>query len=103
VQPTVRKALAHAVNGQKSWFDLDLRPSAGHYRARRLKEGDLDQNIFRMVAAEIPHAREDMARQTIAMIGVEDAKYGRGFVLLVAGNGGHAEELLDHQCRVARG
>jgi hypothetical protein len=37
------------------------------------------------------------------MIGVEDAKYGRGFVLLVAGNGGHAEELLDHQCRVARG
>jgi CDP-diacylglycerol pyrophosphatase len=103
VQPTVRKALARAVNGQKSWFDLDLRPSAGLYRARRLKEGDLDQNIFRMVATEIPHARDDMARQTIAMIGVEDAKHGRGFVLLVAGNGGHAEELLDHRCQLARG
>ncbi len=36
------------------------------------------------------------------MIGFEDARSGRGFILLTAGDGGAAEELLDHQCRIAR-
>jgi CDP-diacylglycerol pyrophosphatase len=102
VKPEVRQALARAIHGQKGWFDLDLRPWGGPYRTKRLRADDLDRNIFRMVATEIPRAGDNMAHETIALIGFEDARSGRGFILLAAGDGGHAEELLDHQCRVAR-
>ena len=102
VKPDVKQALARAVHGQKGWFDVDLRPWAEHYRARRLRAEELDQNVFRMVAAEMP-AGDNMAHETIALIGFEDARSGRGFILLAAGDGGAAEELLDHQCRIAGG
>ncbi|WP_374547992.1 CDP-diacylglycerol diphosphatase, partial [Rhodoblastus sp.] len=57
VKPEIRTALARAVQDQKGWFEIDLRPWAARYRAKRLKVEDLDQNIFRMVATEIPSAR----------------------------------------------
>lgn len=102
VDPRLRQALARAVRSQNGWFEIDLAPWAGRYRARRLKTSELDQNIFRMVALEIPRARDNMADETIAVIGLEDSHREKGFVLLAAGDGGHAEELLDHQCRLAR-
>lgn len=101
VKPDIKQSLARAVHGQKGWFDVDLRPRAGHYRARRLRAEELDQNVFRMVAAVMPPG-DNMAHETIALIGFEDARSGSGFILLAAGNGGSAEELLDHQCRIAR-
>lgn len=102
VDPRLKPALINVGRPRKNWFELDLRPWAGRYRARLLRPESLDQNIFRMVAAEIPRARDHMEHETIAVIGFDDAKSGRGFVLLEAGNGGHAEELLDHRCRLAR-
>ena len=54
-----------------------------------------------MVALEISRARDNMAGETIAVIGLDDPWAGRGFLLLAANDGGHAEDLLDHQCRVA--
>ncbi|MCI4680470.1 CDP-diacylglycerol diphosphatase [Rhodoblastus acidophilus] len=102
VKPRLKAELARAARGRKGWFEIDLRPWAGRYRARRLRAADLDQNIFRMVALEIPRARDNMASETIAVIGLDEPRGGRGFLLLVAGGGGHAEELLDHQCRLGR-
>lgn len=102
VNPRLKPALRHVAQGKKGWFELDLRPWARRYRARLLRADDLDRNIFHMVATEIPHARDHMERETIALIGVDDARSGRGFVLIESGDGGHAEELLDHRCRLAR-
>ncbi|MGO8740224.1 CDP-diacylglycerol diphosphatase [Rhodoblastus sp.] len=101
VIPQVKTALARAARGRKGWFEIDLRRWSGIYRARRLSAEELDRNIFRMVALEISHGRDNMAGETIAVIGVDEPGAGRGFLLLVAGGGGHAEELLDHKCRVA--
>ncbi|HUO54410.1 MAG TPA: CDP-diacylglycerol diphosphatase, partial [Rhodoblastus sp.] len=67
-----------------------------------LRAAELDQNIFKMVALENPRARDNMAGETIALVGIEEGHGERGFVLLTAGGGGHAEELLDHQCRLAK-
>jgi CDP-diacylglycerol pyrophosphatase len=101
VKPWIRTELARATQGRKGWFEIDLRPRAGRYRARILSANELDRNIFRMVALEIPRARDNMASESIALIGLDEPRSGRGFLLLVAGGGGHAEELLDHQCQVA--
>ncbi len=101
VIPQLRTPLARAARGHKGWFEIDLRPWSGRYRARRLSADELDRNIFRMVALEISRARDNMAGETIAVIGLDDPWAGRGFLLLAANDGGHAEDLLDHQCRVA--
>lgn len=102
VDPRLKRVLIRATSAKKGWSDVDLSPWAGRYRAKLLRAEDLDQNIFRLVATDIPHARDHMERETIALIGVEDAKIGRGFILIESSNGGHAEELLDHNCRLAR-
>jgi CDP-diacylglycerol pyrophosphatase len=103
IKPEVRDALAQGVRNQKSWFDIDFRPEAGRYHAKRLSADDLNRNLFRMAALENPRASANRALQTIAVIGFEDSKAGRGFILLESGHGGSAEELLDHSCRLARG
>ncbi len=102
VKPEIKTDLARAARGRKGWFEINLRPTAGRYHGRALSAGELDRNIFRMVALEIPRARDNMAGETIAVIGLDEPPAGRGFLLLAAGGGGHAEELLDHQCRIGR-
>ncbi len=102
VIPQLKSRFARAARGRKGWFEIDLRPWSGRYHGRWLGAEELDRNIFRMAALEIPRARDNMAGETIAVIGMDEPGAGRGFLLLVAGGGGHAEELLDHQCRVAR-
>jgi CDP-diacylglycerol pyrophosphatase len=102
VQPRLKPELARAARGRKGWFEIDLRPWSGRYHARRLGAKKLDRNIFRMVALEIPRASDNMAGETIAVIGLDEPPAGRGFRLVAANDGGHAEELLDHRCRIAR-
>jgi CDP-diacylglycerol pyrophosphatase len=102
VRPGIKAALARAAKARKGWFEINLRPSAGRYHARTLSADELDRNIFRMVALEIPRASDNMAGETIAVIGLDEPPSGRGFLLLAAAGGGHAEELLDHRCRIAR-
>jgi CDP-diacylglycerol pyrophosphatase len=102
VDPRLKDKLIRTASGRKGWFDLNLHPWAARYRAKRLPAEDLNRNIFGMVAAETPHSHDRMERETIAVIGFDDPKYGPGFVLVEAGNGGHGEELLDHDCRAVR-
>lgn len=81
------------------WSELDLQPWADRYRVRRLDAKGLDRNIFRMIADEIPGARTHMGDQSVAVIGFGSEPGEHGFVVMDAGDGGHAEELLDHRCR----
>ena len=55
-----------------------------------------------MIADEIPGARSHMGDQSVAVIGFGQEPGDQGFVVMDAGDGGHAEELLDHQCRGGR-
>jgi CDP-diacylglycerol pyrophosphatase len=107
VRPDVRRAADEAARqhgGKAGWFNIDLRPlRLERYRARLLKTEELDRNIFAMVASDIPRARDYMALQTIALIGYEDASFGRGFILLDNSYGAAAEGLLDPDCNMARG
>jgi CDP-diacylglycerol pyrophosphatase len=96
VDARLKRALAER-RISSGWSALDLRPWAGRYQIRRIAEPDIDRNIFQLVADEIPGARANMGLQTIALV-----RIGDGFVLLVNSKGGHAEDLLDHQCLAAR-
>jgi CDP-diacylglycerol pyrophosphatase len=98
VNARVKKALGAAKRLSKTWSTLDFRPFAGRYRAKRIEAVELGRSVFQMVASEIPGAHKRMGMQSIAVIGFVGADDDRGFVVLVNGNGGHAEELLDHQC-----
>jgi CDP-diacylglycerol pyrophosphatase len=98
VDARLKRALQARPPRRAGWFDLDLDPWADRYRAKRLDDAGLDRNIFKMVADEIPGAKTHMGDQSVAVVGYESAAGARGFVVLTSGDGGHAEELLDHEC-----
>jgi len=105
VRPDVRDAVDQAarLHGQKGWFAVDLRPlGLDRFRARLLKADAIDDNLFALVASEVPRARDYMALQAIGLLGHEDGHSGKGFVLLVNSYGGHSEGLLDPDCRAPK-
>jgi len=76
------------------------------YWARRLDSADLsDAAPFRLLADGVEGARDHMGLETLVAVGAMFA--GKpGFVLLAdhaeLAAGGHAEDLQDHDCKVAR-
>lgn len=99
VDPRLKQALASRAGGLASkWSRLDPGPWAGRYRVKEIDAAGLDRNIFKLVADEIPGAKSSMARQSIAVVGFIGPNGDRGFAVLATGDGGHAEELLDHDC-----
>lgn len=80
------------------WAEIDLRPWAGRYLAKRIGAEGLDGNLFRMVAAEVPGARARINRVGIGVVGLTAANGERGFAVLVNTRRGHAEQLIDHDC-----
>jgi CDP-diacylglycerol pyrophosphatase len=101
VDARLQRALrAHPPRGD-GWSALDL-SWGDRYRVKRIGPKDLDRNIFKMVADEIPGARGRMGQESLAVVGYEAPSGEPGFVVLAAGDDGHAEELLDHQCRADR-
>ncbi len=96
--PQLKRALEAHPPSENHWSELDLRPWADRYRVKRLGANGLDRNIFRMIADEIPGARTHMGDHSVAVIGFGSGP-GEGFVVMDNGDGGHAEELLDHRCR----
>jgi CDP-diacylglycerol pyrophosphatase len=113
VRQSVRDAIAADQDHIGLKWTVFPTPFNGHvYRVRRLMGEDLGgRDPFKLLAAD-PHARADMGRQTLAVIGATfkadkpDAKDRPGFVLLadaanlIRYDQGAAEELLDHECRV---
>jgi CDP-diacylglycerol pyrophosphatase len=87
-----------------AWSPLDV-PLVGRlYWARRLDGADLQGKYpFRMLAAGVPEARDDMGRFSLAAIGMDFSDGSPGFVLLADGGpAAFAESLLDHDCAVLR-
>jgi CDP-diacylglycerol pyrophosphatase len=106
VLPEVKAALeAHADEIGASWAPLGIALAGKYYRALRLDGEDLgERDPFKLLAQGSPEARADMARQTLAAVGVRSSDGRPGFILLAAtgdtpGNpDGASEALLDHSC-----
>jgi CDP-diacylglycerol pyrophosphatase len=99
VDARLKRALAsYAGNISTKWSVLDLRPWADQYRIKSIDVAGLNQNIFKLIAEEVPGARSRMALQTIGVVGLLDRNGERGFAVLVNSDGGTAEKLLDHTC-----
>lgn len=101
--PRIKRALASRAGRLSSkWSTLDLRPWGGRYRIKDFGAAGIDQNIFMLIADEIPGARSRMALQSIGVIGSTGPNGDHGFAVLVNSDGGHAEELLDHTCSISK-
>jgi CDP-diacylglycerol pyrophosphatase len=99
VDTRLKQALAsHANTISTNWSVLDLRPWGDRYRIKRINAAGLNQNIFKLIAEEVPGARSRMALQTIGVVGFPYMNQEHDFAVLVNSKGGHAEELLDHTC-----
>ena len=103
VDPRLRRALAVKSSHLTSqWSTLDLAPWGDQYRVRSVSAAELDQNLFKLVADQIPGARSEMGQQSIAVVGLPDGQNQQRLALLVNSDAGHAEELLDHSCMILR-
>ncbi len=108
VLPDVKAALeAHADEIGASWAPLSFALAGKFYRALRLDGETLgERDPFKMLARGSPEARADMARQTLAVVGVRSSDGRPGFIMFAAtgntpGNpDGASEALLDHSCAV---
>jgi CDP-diacylglycerol pyrophosphatase len=105
VQPDLRRYLARRGGRlRQRWTDLGERYHGHRYLARRLDRHDLAGVDLFALLARIPGAREHMGDWSLAAVGMP-----RGFVLLAghvdqaAQDRGSGEELLDHDCALARG
>jgi CDP-diacylglycerol pyrophosphatase len=102
VDARLKRALQARTPRGDGWFDLDLRPWADRYRVKRIDAAGIDRNIFKMIADELPGAKARMGEQSVAVVGYGAETGEHGFIVMDAGGGGHAEELLDHQCLADR-
>jgi CDP-diacylglycerol pyrophosphatase len=108
VRPDVRDALAALRDAIAArWVDFPVPLVGQHWRAFRVNGENLGTvNPFRLLASGEPAV--DMARHTLAVVGMTWENQEPGFVLLdgtvdlAAGNRGSAEILQDHDCALAR-
>ena len=107
VAPEVRAALAgYRDRLTAGWAALPFMLAGRRYWARRLDSIDLsDADPFRLLADGVAGARDDMAGESLVVIGADFAPARPGFVLLAdhadSGGGGYGESLLDARCSVA--
>ena len=107
VAPDVRAALgAYRERLSADWHVLPFPLEGRRYWARRLDSSDLsDAAPFRLLAEGIAGAKDDMAQETLVVVGAEFEPARAGFILLAdhadPGSGGHGEDLLDAGCAVA--
>ena len=105
------KDVVAALAGLKDSLDSLWRPTAAplkgrRYWARRLDSVDLGDAVpLNLLADGVEGAREQMGLESLAAVGATFAGEP-GFVLLADraedGAGGHAEDLQDHDCAIAR-
>ncbi|MGA2795484.1 MAG: CDP-diacylglycerol diphosphatase [Roseiarcus sp.] len=104
VAPDVRAALgAYRAKLSSDWHVLPFALKGRRYWARRLDSGDLtDAAPFRLLAEGVAGAKDDMAQQTLVVVGADFEPARPGFILLAdhadPGAGGHGEDLLDAGC-----
>ena len=107
LRPEVAEALeANRAALTGTWRAMTVPLSGRTYFARRLDSADLaDAEPIKLLADGIEGAKADMGAWTLAAVGAEfDGK--PGFVLLAnafsLAGGGHAEDLQDHDCAIAK-
>lgn len=110
VQPDVHAALIkHMGEIGTGWKKFPVELHGLPYLARRLAATDLaTQDPFKLLAAGVPGAGQDMRDETLALIGADFGGGEKGFVLL-AGHAdlakmrfAHSANLLDHACKLLR-
>jgi CDP-diacylglycerol pyrophosphatase len=103
----VIKALAdYAPHLDHQWRPMTVALDGRKYWARRVDSADLGGvDPFRLLSEDMPKAKDEMGSWSLAAVPVDFAG-GRGFALLAdhaeLTAGGHAEDLQDHDCAVAR-
>ncbi len=97
---------AAAIPHVRRWAAPGVRLKGRLYRVRWIGEDELDStNLFKLLARDIPGARQAMGAWTLALVGAAGPDGAQGFYLLAdradpaAGDPGSAEELQDHACR----
>ena len=73
-------------------------PLGGSLSRQGNRRGGRRSQHFKLIVDKIPGAKSRMARQSIAVVGFIGPNGDRGFAVLANSDGGHAEELLDHDC-----
>lgn len=110
VRPDVQEALhEHEAAIGDRWTPLAFPLSRHHYLAIWAAGEQLDSiNPFRLLAAGLPGARQDMGDRTLVVIGFTRADGAVGFVILEdrvnrkTHDLASGEDLLDHACRIAK-
>jgi CDP-diacylglycerol pyrophosphatase len=99
---------AHEEEIGPGWTLPSFRLNDHPYRAMRI-DGELrGADPFKLLADGIPGARESMGSETLVMVGASFADGREGFYLLadrvdlLAGDRASGEELLDHDCALAK-
>jgi CDP-diacylglycerol pyrophosphatase len=105
--PEVAKALAdYAPHLDAQWRPMEIALSGRRYWARRVNSADLEGvRPFRRLADDMPDARREMGLWSLAAVPVSfDGRPGFALLADSAGleGGGHAEDLQDHDCALAR-
>jgi CDP-diacylglycerol pyrophosphatase len=108
VRSDVMKALAdYAPTLDDQWRTMTVALDGRRYLARRLDSEDLfhEEPLLRLLADGLPDAKAHMGAMSLSVVGAEfDGK--PGFVLLADAfsleGGGHAEDIQDHNCAIAR-
>jgi CDP-diacylglycerol pyrophosphatase len=93
---------AYAPQISSEWKPMAVALAGRVYWARRVDSEDLaDVDPFRLLADGVPGARDTMGAWTLAAAPIvfDDSP---GFVLLADSVGGHAEDLQDPDCAIAR-
>jgi CDP-diacylglycerol pyrophosphatase len=105
--PEVAKALAdYAPHFDSHWRPMTVALQGRRYWARRVDSADLaGVDPFRILAEEMPGAQSHMGQWSLAAVPIRFVAEP-GFVLLAdraeLTAGGHAEDLQDHDCALAR-
>jgi len=106
VRDTLR---AHEGEIERGWSTPGFALNGHRYRTMRLDGDELGgADPFKLLADGVPGARESMGSQTLVMTGATFGDGRAGFYLLadrvdlLAGDRASGEELLDHDCALAR-
>jgi CDP-diacylglycerol pyrophosphatase len=97
---------AYSSNLDDQWRPMTVALEGRRYWARRLVSPDLtDASPFRLLADGIAGAKDEMGHWSLAAVGADFSGHP-GFVLLADHAeftaGGHAEDLQDHACEIAK-
>jgi CDP-diacylglycerol pyrophosphatase len=99
---------AHQDEIGPGWTPPSFRLNGHPYRAMRIDRELRGADPFKLLADGIPGARESMGSETLVMVGASFADGRDGFYLLadhvdlLAGDRASGEELLDHDCALAK-